>query len=324
YTVARKGKDNSELSADEKAAAKHLVDSRPSIELKNENHVAISAAREALKTTLKTSLEKVYFVTNSRYLFPGLLITITTVAAIALFADTVENRAVTGFMTVWLSGWTIGVYFLLSQAITLWRSALSGRGKNLLSLPAALFMSLFALPFLAGEIAGLWAYSQAASPTAVVLLLAMLALNILFYHLLKAPTRVGRVILDRIEGFKMFLTAVEKDRLQALSSVNKTPELFEKYLPYALALDCEEQWSRQFTEVFARAAQSGSEYSPTWYSGSNWSAASPGGFASSLGSSFSGAISSSATAPGSSSGGGGGGGGGSSGGGGGGGGGGGW
>ena len=327
YTVARRKDDKSALSPDEKAAVKHLLDSSGSIELKNDNHASISAAREALTATLKTSLEKVYFVTNGRYMIPGIVITIATVAAIALFAESLENRAVAGFMTIWLSGWTVGVYFLLSQALTLWKSALSGWGKNLLNLPAALFMSLFALPFLAGEIAGLWFYSQAASVSAVILLLGMLALNILFYHLLKAPTRAGRVILDRIEGFKMFLTAVEVDRMRAFSSINKTPELFEKYLPYALALDCEEQWSQQFAEVFARAAQSGQTYTPAFYSGSNWNSLSPGNFASSLGSSFSSAISSSATAPGSSSGfsgGGGGGGGGSSGGGGGGGGGGGW
>ena len=109
--------------------------------------------------------------------------------------------------------------------------------------------------------------------------------------------------------------------MNVLTRASKTPELFEKYLPYALALDVEQEWAEQFADVLAQAGQKGATYSPAWYSGSNWSTLGATGFASSLGSSFSGAISSSSTAPGSSSGGGGGG---SSGGGGGGGGGGGW
>ncbi len=101
-----------------------------------------------------------------------------------------------------------------------------------------------------------------------------------------------------------------------LNPPGKTPELFEKYLPFALAFNLEQQWAEQFSEILSAAA-----YSPTWYSGPAFTYLSAGGFATSLSSSFSGSISSSSTAPGSRSGGGGGG---SSGGGGGGGGGGGW
>jgi len=157
---------------------------------------------------------------------------------------------------------------------------------------------------------------------ALFLILAMMV-NYLFFHLLKAPTGVGRKAMDEIEGFKRFLGATEKDRMNMLNPVEHTPQLFEKYLPYALALDVEQQWSEQFAEVLSSASvspeQSGS--GPVWYSGASWNSLAAAGFTSSLGSSFSDAISSSSTAPGSSSGSGGGG---SSGGGGGGGGGGGW
>ena len=97
-----------------------------------------------------------------------------------------------------------------------------------------------------------------------------------------------------------------------------TPEVFEKYLPYAIALDVENQWSDRFASLFLQKDQ---HYTPTWYSGQHWNAHQPALFSSAMGSSLSTAIASSATALGSSSGGGGGG---SSGGGGGGGGGGGW
>jgi uncharacterized membrane protein len=106
-----------------------------------------------------------------------------------------------------------------------------------------------------------------------------------------------------------------------LNPPEKTPELFERYLPYAFALDVEQAWSEQFSGILQSVADPHGEYSPAWYSGATTHGLGAAGFVSGLGSSLSGAISSSSTAPGSSSGSGGGG---SSGGGGGGGGGGGW
>ena len=96
--------------------------------------------------------------------------------------------------------------------------------------------------------------------------------------------------------------------------------MFEKYLPYAIALGVENRWAERFAGVLAAAAAQGQQ-GFAWYSGSSNPWSNPTGFADSVGSSLASTISSASTAPGSSSGSGGGG---SSGGGGGGGGGGGW
>jgi len=131
--------------------------------------------------------------------------------------------------------------------------------------------------------------------------------------------------MDRVDGFKMFLKAVDADRLRTMAPPAKTPQLFERFLPYALALGVEHAWAEQFSKVLAQAATAGSaggntSYSPSWYAGSGFDSFSPSSFTSSFSSSFSSAVAFSAAAPGSSGSGGGG----SSGGGGGGGGGGGW
>ena len=68
------------------------------------------------------------------------------------------------------------------------------------------------------------------------------------------------------------------------------------------------EWGERFAAVLAQAAAEGKAYSPHWYTGRSWDPGRVGGFTSSLGSSFGGAISSSSAAPGSSSGGSGGGG----------------
>jgi uncharacterized membrane protein YgcG len=165
--------------------------------------------------------------------------------------------------------------------------------------------------------------SQFVAPVVVGIALAVMA--VVFGSTLKSYTQEGRKLVDEVAGFKMYLSVTEKDRMNLLDPPDRTPEIFEKYLPFALALDVEQHWSEQFASVFAGMAAEGRPYAPMWYYGAYWNPANPAAFASSIGTGFSNAISASAVAPGSKSGfRGGGGGGGFSGGGGGGGGGGGW
>ena len=158
----------------------------------------------------------------------------------------------------------------------------------------------------------------------IVVGVALAVMAAVFGSTLKSYTQQGRKLVDEVAGFKMYLSVTEKDRMNLLNPPERTPEMFEKFLPYALALDVEQRWSEQFASVFARMAAEGRPYAPVWYHGMYWNPVNPAAFASSVGNGFSNAISASAVAPGSKSGFGGGGGGGFSGGGGGGGGGGGW
>ena len=155
--------------------------------------------------------------------------------------------------------------------------------------------------------------------TILIVLLGLIA-NGVFGWLLKAPTVAGRELMDHVLGFKMYLEVAEGEELKRVKGPPPplTPQLYESYLPAALALGVEQEWAQRFSSVFALQPPNSQ---PTWYSGSGWNAHNVGAFSSRLGTAFSSAITSSAQAPGSSSGGGGGG---SSGGGGGGGGGGGW
>jgi uncharacterized membrane protein len=215
------------------------------------------------------------------------------------------------------------VYALLSSVVRAWRSV---RTEGVLGAGQAGFLTLFSIPFVIGECVGLGILLFGCGPVETAIIAVAITLNVLFHHLLKAPTLVGRALMDRVEGFRMFLKTVDADRLQTMSPPpNKTPELFERFLPYALALGVEQAWANQFSEVLAQAAAapggSGTGYSPSWYSGAAIGGFSAVSFTSSFSSSFGSAVSSSSAAPGSGSGGGGGG---SSGGGGGGGGGGGW
>lgn len=286
------------------------------LELEQKNHSILQGAIKALKNSLKNSYEKNYFITNKRFFFIGI-----AASLFILFVSIIGGSPEQMFILVWISIWSIGVAFLLLTVFRTWKGVLNkGRGK-VTALGSAIFITLFSIPFVLGQILGFYFLAEVSSPLMILIIAVIVLVNVIFYHLLKAPTLLGRKIMDKIDGFKMYLGTAEKDRIYSMQEPDKTPELFESFLPFALALNVENKWAEKFSDVLSGIEQEPSSYKPGWYSGTVWSTLGAIGFASSLSNSFSSAISSSSTAPGSSSGGGGGG---SSGGGGGGGGGGGW
>jgi len=217
------------------------------------------------------------------------------------------------FLALWISFWTIGVVFLVIVDCVVWKRLFEN--PSLSGTILAVFMTLFSVPFLAAEAFVLYQLAQISyTPVLkqlVPALLTVLGANVLFKVLLKRYSAAGQALRAQVEGYRLYLSMAEENLLKGLASPSPTPKLFERHLPYAMALDVEEAWAKRFTE------QLGSSYSPDWYRGGTFS--SGAGFATGFSGAFSGAVS---TASSSSSGGSGGGG--SSGGGGGGGGGGGW
>lgn len=306
YTLVRSG-EPANLSSGERALAKklfsHGVDR---VRLEQTNHKRLQKTQKALRDALRAEFEKVYFLKNTWYFVPGVAISLLTLAAIVL---TSREPAVPAFFAVWLSGWTLGCYMLVRKAYDAWRLVLV-RGKVLFVIPAV-FITAFATPFLGAEAFVFWEFAQFVTVPGALMLAIILLVDAVFFDLLKAPTLLGRKVLDRIEGFALYLSVAEKDRLNFHNPPERTPELFERFLPYALALGVEQAWAEQFAGVVDAAAQGPGEgrggYRPQWYAGRGFSARDLSGFASSLGGSFAGAVAASSQSPGSSSGSGGGG-----------------
>jgi uncharacterized membrane protein len=104
---------------------------------------------------------------------------------------------------------------------------------------------------------------------ATVLLGAAMMLSMLFYHLLKAPTLAGRQLLDQIEGFRLYLSVAEGDELKLAGPPQLDSQLYEAYLPYAMALDVENAWSERFARSLRASGVDPDSYSsPSWYHGS--------------------------------------------------------
>lgn len=308
YTLIATGSGSQNLAPEEQLAGAALFTNKNQLLLHNENHTDISAAIGLLKSTLKKKEEKILFNTNMWVIVPAILLSVLLLVA-ASFADGPQNVPAVAFICVWLTIWTIAVSAMLLNEASLWKRMFTEKHHRLAAAGQATFMGLFMIPFLGGEAMGLVLLAKTASVLVSLLLLGTVFIHILFHFLMKAPTVSGRRELDKIEGFKRFLSAVDGDRLNRANPPELTPTVFERFLPYALALDVEQAWAEKFSGALNAAvrAPSGSTgaYTPAWYSGSAFSSGGIGDFTSSLGGSFSSAISSSASAPGSGGGGGG-------------------
>lgn len=169
------------------------------------------------------------------------------------------------------------------------------RKNGLLNIPAGLIV----------VVATIMSLSAASRPTLYVILaiLAMFLCTAFFASVMKRPTIRGRKLLDEMSGFRDYLEVAERDELNLRNPPQKTPELFESYLPYALALGVDQEWSEKFAEVLEQAHRvDGKPHNPGWYNGS-WNVSDLSASTSRLSSSLNTAISSSVTPPGSSSGG---------------------
>jgi uncharacterized membrane protein len=77
-----------------------------------------------------------------------------------------------------------------------------------------------------------------------------------FGWFMPARTPRGTRELEKVMGFREFLSRVESDRLERMV---KTPEMFEKYLPFAMALGVEDNWAKAFDGIYTQP--------PSWYTG---------------------------------------------------------
>src|SRR5208283_4445338 len=77
-----------------------------------------------------------------------------------------------------------------------------------------------------------------------------------FGWFMSARTQAGARALEGVLGFEDFLAHVESDRF---NRTIKTPGMFEKFLPFAMALGVEKNWSKAFQGIYTQP--------PQWYQG---------------------------------------------------------
>jgi uncharacterized membrane protein YgcG len=87
-------------------------------------------------------------------------------------------------------------------------------------------------------------------------ILASAALMAFFGWFMPAWTTEGARAREHALGFREFLDRVERDRFDRTIT---TPDLFERFLPFAMAFRCEDRWAKKFEDLLVTP--------PDWYSG---------------------------------------------------------
>lgn len=318
YRLEKISDDQSKLSTAEKKVAENLFHGTTSVSLSGTYDSWLAKAIGELKRQLDDEFQKANFRLNYSWMLPAFLIGMGTI--IFMIREIIDDDILA--TPVIIPSLLSIVYVAIATAIVV-----NHRRKG-----TSIFLIIFQLAIATG-IYGIIVWIvfldqgeidlnlvEIAAPY-LLIAFGIVFLFVLFWNLMQAPTVFGRQRMDEIEGLRMFMEVAEKDRLNMLNPPDKTPQLFEQLLPYAIALNVENEWGKKFDSLIAKAIES-KEYKPTWYAGSHTSMFHMNHLTSNLGSSLSSAVSSTSTPPSSSSSGSGGGG--SSGGGGGGGGGGGW
>jgi len=126
----------------------------------------------------------------------------------------------------------------------------------------------------------------------------------IFAVLIKAPTLEGRALLDEVEGFKLYMSVAEKQELESMRGPDEPvldAKRYEAMLPFAVALEVEDAWTKKFTAAAGAAAVAQAQQQMVWYGGRG-PINNLGSFSNSIGHGLSSSISSASTPPGSSSG----------------------
>lgn len=80
---------------------------------------------------------------------------------------------------------------------------------------------------------------------------------LIFAQIMPARTDAGSRALEHVLGFEEFLRRVESENLKRI--ILNHPEMFDKYLPYAMAFGVERQFARAFEGIYTEP--------PRWYVG---------------------------------------------------------
>lgn len=237
--------------------------------LNDKNGKAISALGDKFVSAINREYSGVYFKHNGYYLLPGLGISVVTIFSLFYFGNLsdaqFEQSFLFGFFTIFGIAGSVGLTILVQSLF----DKTTGRSSKALA-----FWLLFAVIF-AGAVylvMHLTAFILQIPPEIPLLpafVIGIVLMFIVYANVIDIPTTHGRVVMDKIEGLKLYLSVAEKDRLNMTDAPNMSVLHFEKLLPFAVSLGVEKPWSTHFETWLSSAANAGQsrEYRPRWYSG---------------------------------------------------------
>ncbi|TCC98575.1 DUF2207 domain-containing protein [Pedobacter hiemivivus] len=248
YAVEKSTGLTNVLSKEEDAIYVRFFNKRNRIYINKSNGSTINAAKNAHQDRLKPQLDlKGFFISHKKSLIKSTLITLAVFVVFMVFVETG-----TPLMLLFLSPFVVigGFCFFAGFKMI---------GE---SLPVGIFLIIWGAGFGGVPLYMLLSNLSKLPIISLIFIVASTIMYALYVYLIRAPTVAGTDVISKIKGFKMYLETAEEHRLNMLNPPEHSPELFEKFLPYALALDVENAWGAKFEELLNEA-----DYSPDWYEG---------------------------------------------------------
>ena len=289
-----------DLSPGEKAVFDDLLGGwSTSVTLSKTYDASVRGAVNLLAELIGKEHTNVYFRQNRAAWAGGAALAVATAVIAAIVdAQSLDDLIIVGFLSLFGLAFAFGAAMLWVNMAPMLAGIFAFSARKVLGLVAALaFATVFSVPALAA----LGTAATLISLPVFAVMLANAGLVVVFWFLMKAPTMHGRKVMDEIEGYKLYLSVAEADRMNMLGAEPELTEaLFERHLPYAMALDVADAWTEHFeAQIPPEQAEHGS-YRPRWYR-SHRGISRLSSMTSNLSSNLSSTISSAATRPSSSS-----------------------
>ena len=296
FRLLRSTTPSAELSAEEKKISAHLTSKKAVVELDKSYDSSLATAKTKHEETLEKEFKKTNFRLNYGWMVPAILLGIATF--LMMMSEVINRGELAFFAIIGCIILAISMMILYNAVQTIMKPGILKKIVGIILLVVFLSIIISWINYAVTE----WGAEEIillAGPYWGIFLMMVISIMVFFY-LIKAPTLSGRKSMDEIAGLKLFMTVAEKDRLNMLNPPEKTPQLFEKLLPYAIALNVENEWGDQFNDIIAKAIEN-KEYTPRWYNGPSDQMFNVNTISTSIGSSLSSAVSSGSTPPSSSS-----------------------
>jgi len=260
---AKANRDSGQLPVGEAAVLGALPNAKR-FHLARTNGRAVQEMDRAFSRAMEAEHRKIYYQHNTVLSVCGLVLSVLGLLTTAFFT-------VTGIFIILIMGIAaLLVAAMMLPSFFIGRAALRAKSLTLKLLGVVLVGALTAL-----VITGVgWVILSIAGDLDPVRHLAFIAafvgivgINALFYFLIGAPTRLGAEMTSAIEGLRIYLNLVEKDRMNLRGAPKMSPTHFETLLPFAVALGVEQRWSESFETWLASADAAGAgnrRYNPSW------------------------------------------------------------
>lgn len=263
-TLERLERSTAGLPKGEAKILSGLLGSRKSIRFETSTASTVQLTRSNFKSAIDDEHGEIYFKNNRLYFFAGAVLGIVVLLAY-MFLYPADDEEIFMSLAACVSA-AAGSLLLAMGLRRLW-DKIPGGGSAIVGSFLTVAGVLALVPVIVIVLA------PGGMPHWVPAALGMIAsMNVIFFNLLHAPTELGRQVMDEIEGFKLYLSVAEADRMNMQGAPAVTPAVFEKFLPYAIAMGVEKPWSKALEAQLARAGETDTAYHATWYNGGRgWS-----------------------------------------------------